>query len=63
MNSIIKKKIDIKNLSEKNIDSPPGPKPLTPKTYDYCIKNLCYAPIIKKKNYLDKTDRYMKLKL
>ncbi len=44
-----------------NIETSPSPKPLTPKTYEYCTKNLCYAPRIKKKKLiLDKNDKYKK---
>jgi len=47
-----------------NIETSPGPKPLTPTTYEYCTKNLCYAPRIKKKKLiLDKNDKYKKFML
>ena len=52
------------NLNITKLDnnkSSPSPKPLTPKTYEYCIKNLCYAPRMeKKKIILDKNDNYKK---
>ena len=53
------------NISKlDNIDNSPSPKPLTPKTYEYCTKNLCYAPRIKKKELiLDKDNMYTELKL
>lgn len=47
-----------------NIETSPSPKPLTPKTYEYCTKNLCYAPRIKKEELiLDKDNMYTELKL
>jgi hypothetical protein len=69
MNCDNKNKIDISidnnidtnlNISKvNNIETSPSPKPLTPKTYKYCIKYLCYAPRIKKKELiLDKNDKY-----
>ena len=53
------------NISKlNNIETSPSPKPLTPKTYEYCTKNLCYAPRIKKKELiLDKDNMYTELKL
>tara|TARA_B100000963_G_scaffold360903_2_gene393802 strand:+ start:1343 stop:1555 length:213 start_codon:yes stop_codon:yes gene_type:complete len=35
--------------SSTSVSSSPSPRPLTPKTQDYCSKYLCYAPKIKKK--------------
>ena len=69
MNCDNKNKIDISidnnidtnlNISKvNNIETSPSPKPLTPKTYEYCIKHLCFAPRIKKKELiLDKNDKY-----
>ena len=52
------------NLNITKLDnnkSSPSPKPLTPKTYEYCIKNLCYAPRMEKRELiLDKNDKYKK---
>jgi hypothetical protein len=70
MNSNNKNNIDTNNTNidtnlnitkQDNNKSSPSPKPLTPKTYEYCIKNLCYAPRMEKRELiLDKNDKYKK---